>query len=1223
MEKAKEAVLDGNEATALVAYKTNEVIAIYPITPSSAMGEFADTWASQGQKNLWGEVPRIQEMQSEGGAAGAVHGALQAGSLTTTFTASQGLLLMLPNLFKIAGELTSAVIHVAARAVATHALSIFGDHSDVMSMRSAGWAMLFSSSVQEAHDMALIAQAATLKARLPFLHIFDGFRTSHEVMKIKLLDDETMRAMLDEGALRAHRERALTPEAPVLRGTAQNPDVFFQSREASNRFYAALPQILAGEMERLAALTGRFYRLFDYVGHPEAERVILMMGSGCETTEEVVNYLVERGERVGLVKVRLFQPFSISHLLDVLPKSLHSLAILDRTKEPAAPAEPLYQAVTTALFDAFQAGKLPKMPRIVGGRYGLGSKEYDPAMVKAILDELAKEDAKRRFTVGIVDDVTHLSLASDPRFTSEDPETMRALFWGLGADGTVGANKNSIKIIGEATDLHTQAYFVYDSKKSGARTISHLRFGKKPIKSAYLLKEADFVGVHQWGFLERYPVLDQAREGATILINAPFAPDEIWAALPPSIQATLVEKKLKLYAIDAYQIARSLGLGTRINTIMQACFFALSQIIPQEEAIERIKEAIRKTYGKRGPFILRKNEQAVDQAIASMHEMAIPIHPIQTAQTQEMATKAQMMVTGAQDTTGGRESFSPALSQILSRLPADAPAFLREVTAPLIAEEGEGLPVSKMSIDGTFPTGTTQFEKRSLALEIPVWEEELCIQCGKCVVICPHAVIRAKRYEVDHLRDAPEGFKSVTARWREASEEHYTLQVAPDDCTGCQLCVEICPVKDKSKSSRKAINMQPLAPRRDEERERWAFFKDLPEMPLEKISPNKVKDIQLLQPLFEFSGACAGCGETPYLKMLSQLFGDRAVIANATGCSSIYGGNLPTTPWRTNPAGRGPAWSNSLFEDNAEFGLGMRLAIDQQSAYARRLVKEYAQTLGEELADALLAGESREAAAIAEQRRRVLLLRERLASRQEEQAVRDLLALADLLIPRDVWIVGGDGWAYDIGFGGVDHVLSSGLDVNLLVLDTEVYSNTGGQSSKATPRGAVAKFAASGKQTPKKDLGMLAMSYKTIYVASVAIGADDMQTLRAFREAEAYPGPSLIIAYSPCIAHGIDMTKVVEQQRLAVETGYWLLYRYHPEATAQGKNPLSLDSKPPKTPLKNYLYNELRYSILTRSEPDLAARFLRELEDDLQQRYQRYQAMADAAPHPQKEKADV
>ena len=1175
------AVMDGNEAAARVAFKTNEVIAIYPITPSSPMGELADTWSSQGMTNVWGGVPQIQEMQSEGGAAGAVHGALQAGALTTTFTASQGLLLMLPNMFKIAGELTPAVFHIAARSVATHALSIFGDHSDVMATRSAGWGMLFSNSVQEVHDMALIAQAATLRSRIPFLHIFDGFRTSHEVSKIKLIHDEHILGMIQHDDILAHRQRALSPEHPVLRGTAQNPDVFFQSREATNLIYEQTPEIVQSCMQTFASLTGREYQLFDYVGAQDAERLIVQMGSGAETAEETTRFLAAQGERVGLVKVRLFQPFSLSHFLKALPASTKAIAVLDRTKEPGAMGEPLYQAVCAAIHEGVQTQQAPfdTIPTITGGRYGLGSKEYTPAMVKGILEELREAQPTRHFSVGIVDDVSQRSLPWRADFSTASNDTQRAVFWGLGADGTVGANKNSIKIIGEATDLHVQGYFVYDSKKSGARTISLLRFGTEPIHSTYLIETANFVGIHQFGFLEKYPVLEQAAHGASVLLNCPYTGMEAWHALPRTLQEQIHEKELRLFVIDAYTLARELSLGTRINTIMQACFFYLSEIIPHDQARTLIKEAIHKTYGKRGRFVVKMNEKAVDAAIERLSEVDIPT-----------TVSSNIML---------RET-----------VPANAPSFVREVTAEMIAGHGDRLPVSAMPMDGTFPTATTQWEKRNLALEVPVWEEDLCIQCGKCVMICPHSVIRAKRCEPSTLEGAPESFKTAPARWREHKDQRYTLQVSTEDCTGCRLCVEICPVKDKSQVRRKALNMAPHREERARGQEDWDFFLTLPEVPVEEpLQLNKVKDVQLKQPLFEFSGACAGCGETPYLKLLSQLYGDRSVIANATGCSSIYGGNLPTTPWSQNAEGRGPAWSNSLFEDNAEFGLGMRLAIDKQHAYARKLLTSLAFDVGEGLVDAILNAEQSDDLQLAQQRERIATLRQQLAA-VDSLAARDLASLADVLVRRDVWIVGGDGWAFDIGYGGLDHVLASGLDVNVLVLDTEVYSNTGGQASKATPLGAVAKFAAGGKRTPKKDLGLLAMSYQSIYVASVVMGADEKQTLRAFREAESFPGPSLLLAYSPCIAHGIDMKKSIEQQRLAVETGYRLLYRYDPRLIEKGEHPLHLDSKAPKRPLKEYLYNELRYRMLAQADPDTANQLLKAAQEDIHIQWEHYQQLA-------------
>jgi pyruvate-ferredoxin/flavodoxin oxidoreductase len=1072
--------IDGNEAAAYVAHKTNEVIAIYPITPSSAMGEHADAWSARSETNIWGTVPLVVEMQSEGGAAGAVHGALQAGSLTTTFTASQGLLLMIPNMYKIAGELTSTVFHISARTVATHALSIFGDHSDAMAVRTTGWGMLFSNSVQEVMDFALIAQASTLEARVPFLHAFDGFRTSHEVMKVEKLTDDDMRAMIDDDLVRAHRARALSPDRPVLRGTAQNPDVFFQARETVNPFYQETPNIVQKAMDTFAAQVGRQYHLFDYVGAPDAERVIVLMGSGAETAEATVDHLVAQGEKVGLVKVRLYRPFSGQHFLAALPSTVHVIAALDRTKEPGAIGEPLYQDLVTAISEGLASGTAPfdSYPRIVGGRYGLSSKDFTPAMVKGVFDETAKEEPKNHFTVGIVDDVTHTSIEYDPTFDIESGDVVRALFWGLGADGTVSANKNSIKIIGEETPNFAQGYFVYDSKKSGARTTSHLRFGPRRIHSTYLVQHANFVAVHQFGFLEQYDVLEAAEKGAAFLLNSPYGPDEVWNHLPKKIQQQIIAKELKFYVIDAYDVAKKTGMGVRINTIMQTCFFAMSGVLPKDEAIEEIKKAIKKTYGKRGEAVVQKNYAAVDAALAYLHQVKVP----------DQVTSALEMPTA---------------------VPPEAPKFVQEVTAKIIAGEGDSLPVSAMPVDGTFPTATTQWEKRDIALEVPVWEPDVCIQCGKCVLVCPHAVIRSKICDENTLGGAPETFKYTSARWKDLKDRKYSLQVAVEDCTGCALCVEVCPAKDKSQVGRKAINMQPKLSLREQEKENWNFFVGLPEFPRhDGLKFNNVKNVQLLQPLFEFSGACAACGETPYVKLLSQFFGDRAIIANATGCSSIYGGNLPTTPYAVNNEGRGPAWSNSLFEDNAEFGLGMRLTLDKQSEYARELVDRLRGAIGPDLADELLNADQTSEAGIETQRQRVLQLKAELARGNQDQAAQDLLSLADVLVKKSVWIVGGDGWAYDIGYGGLDHVLASGRNVNVLVLDTEVYSNTGGQASKATGLGAVAKFAAGGKPTPKKDLGLMAMSYGSIYVAQVAMGANDAHTVRTFLEAEAYDGPS-------------------------------------------------------------------------------------------------------------------
>ena len=1150
-------ILDGNEAAASVAYRLNEVIAIYPITPSSPMGEWADQWQEEDQKNIWGVVPKVVEMQSEGGAAGALHGALQAGALATTFTASQGLLLMIPNMYKIAGELTPAVIHVAARTVATHALSIFGDHSDVMAARATGFAMLASNSVQEASDFALIAQASSLESRIPFLHFFDGFRTSHEMNKITPLLDDDLRAMIDEKCVLGHRDRAMSPDRPILRGTAQNPDVFFQAREAVNPYYRACPTIVLDVMDRFAARTGRRYRLFDYVGVPNAERVIVMMGSGAGAVEETIEHLVLHGEKVGLLKVRLFRPFSAGALIAALPRTTTIVAVLDRTKEPGSLGEPLYLDVVAALNESgFAEGQ--RSPRVIGGRYGLSSKEFTPAMAKAVFEELKKPTPKNHFTIGIRDDVTHTSLEYDSAFSTEDPQTVRALFYGLGSDGTVGANKNSIKIIGKNTDNYAQGYFVYDSKKAGSVTVSHLRFGPRPIRSSYLITKANFVACHQFQFLERMDVLAAAEPGATFLLNSPFGPDEVWNQLPMTVQQTIIQKALKLFVIDGYTVARDTGMGSRINTIMQTCFFAISGVLPRNEAINAIKKAIHKTYGKRGETIVEKNFAGVDQALAHLHPVTIP-----------------------KQATSGFDVLPP--------VPNGAPAFVRDVLGTIISGHGDDLPVSALPVDGTFPTGTAKWEKRNIAQQVPVWDEDLCIQCGKCVLVCPHAVIRAKVYDSSLLSGAPPEFKSAKPRWREFESLRYTLQVSPEDCTGCRLCVEACPVKSKSESKHKAINMESQPPLREVESVNWKFFLGLPEFDRDRLTHGHVKDNQLLEPLFEFSGACSGCGETPYIKLLTQLFGDRLLIANATGCSSIYGGNLPTTPYSANLQGKGPAWSNSLFEDNAEFGLGLRLAVDKQAEYARRLIHQLATQLGDTLVNGLLTADQTRERGIEEQRQRVVELKKKLASLQSSQAS-DLLAVADALVRKSVWMVGGDGWAYDIGFGGLDHVLSTGTNVNILVLDTEVYSNTGGQMSKATPRAAIAKFATGGKRTSKKDLAMEAISYGSVYVARVAMGGSDTHTVKSFLEAEAYDGPSLIIAYSHCIAHGYDMAFGLEQQKAAVNSGYWPLIRYNPALRLEGKNPFQLDSKPPQIPLQRYTCQEARYTMLARSNPEVANR---------------------------------
>jgi pyruvate-ferredoxin/flavodoxin oxidoreductase len=1163
--------IDGNEAAASVAHRLSEVIAIYPITPSSAMGELADEWSAHGRTNIWGTVPSVVEMQSEGGAAGAVHGALQAGALTTTFTASQGLLLMIPNMYKIAGELTSFCMHVAARTLATHALSIFGDHSDVMACRQVGFAMLASGSVQEAHDLALVAHAATLESRVPFLHFFDGFRTSHEVTKIEELTDDDLRAMVDAGRIAEHRQRALTPERPVLRGSAQNPDTFFQAREACNLFYDACPKAVQQAMDRFATLTGRRYRLFDYVGHPQAERVVVLMGSGAEAAHEAVEWLVARGERVGLVKVRLYRPFSVADFVQALPPSVQALAVLDRTKEPGSVGEPLYLDIVTALRESGHPA------RVVGGRYGLSSKEFTPAMVAGVFDELRRETPHNHFTVGIVDDVTRTSLPFDPELDVEPEDVFRAVFYGLGADGTVGANKNSIKIIGEETDNHAQGYFVYDSKKAGAVTVSHLRFGPRPIRSSYLIRKARFVGCHQFGFLDRFDVLDLAAPGAVLLLNAPLPPDQVWDALPRELQGQILDKRIQVWAIDAYKVAKDTGMGGRVNAIMQTCFFAISGVLPREDALAKIKQAIEKSYGKKGAEVVERNWAAVDETLAHLQRVPVP-----TAATAE-------------------RTRPPLVAD-------DAPDFVKRVTAVMIAGKGDYLPVSAFPVDGTWPLGTSQWEKRSIALEIPAWDPKVCIQCNKCAFVCPHAAIRAKVYSPAALTGAPASFLSDDFKSHELPGLKYTIQVAPEDCTGCGLCVQVCPAKDKSNPRHKAIDMRPQLPLREQERENYAFFLDIPDPDRAQMTID-VKSSQFLQPLFEYSGACAGCGETPYIKLLTQLFGDRALIANATGCSSIYGGNLPTTPYTTNRDGRGPAWANSLFEDNAEFGLGFRLALDSRLELARSLLGRLSGEVGDTLISGLLGADQSSEAGIAAQRERVAALRERLSRIATPEAA-VLRELADAFVRKSVWIVGGDGWAYDIGFGGLDHVLSTGRDVNVLVLDTEVYSNTGGQQSKATPMGAAAKFAVAGKETGKKDLGLMAMAYGHVYVARVAFGAKDAQTLSALLEAESYPGPSLIIAYSHCIAHGYDMVFGAEQQKLAVSSGVWPLYRFDPRRVAAGEPPLKLDSPPPKTAARDYMRNETRFRMVEKLDPDRFKRLLAAAERDARQRYAVYQQLA-------------
>ena len=1174
--------IDGNEAAAYVAYKTNEVIAIYPITPSSPMAEHADEWSAFGERNIWGHVPQVIEMESEAGAAGAVHGSLQAGALTTTFTASQGLLLMIPNMFKIAGELTPAVFHIAARTVATHALSIFGDHSDVMATRSTGWAMLFSNSVQEAMDQALIAQAATLEARVPFLHVFDGFRTSHEVHKIEKLAEEDLRALIDDDWVRDMRRRAMSPDHPFIRGTAQNPDVFFQSREAASPFYQAVGPIVQRAMDRFAARVGRRYHLFDYVGAPDAERVMVLMGSGAEAAEEAVEYLNGRGEKVGLVKVRLYRPFSVPDFLRALPPTTRAIAVLDRTKEPGAVGEPLYVDVCAALPAAEREnpGLAQSHPRVVGGRYGLSSKEFTAAMAVGVLENLREGRLQDHFTVGIEDDVSHSSIPYDRELDIEPPDVVRAVFWGLGSDGTVGANKNTIKIIGEATPYHAQGYFVYDSKKAGAHTVSHLRFGPRPIRSTYEIRRAGFVGVHQFGFLERFHILDGAAEGATLLLNSPYELSETWNMIPRPVQEQIIRKKLRVYAINANAIAAEMGLGNRINTIMQTCFFALTDILPREQAMAKIKESIRQTYGRRGEVIVDKNNRAVDAAVAQLYQVRTPA-----------------------EASGAIELPPP--------VPAQAPEFVQRVTARIIEGLGDRLPVSAMPVDGTWPSGTSRWEKRNLALDVPVWAPEVCIQCGRCSLYCPHGVVRAKVFDEAALAGAPPGFKSLPARFREPelAGKRYTVQVSVEDCTGCAVCVNVCPAKDKTAVGRKALNMAPQLALREEGREHWAFFGRLPGITPPGISYLTVKNVQLRQPLFEFHSACAGCGEAPYIRLLSQLFGDRLLIGNATGCTSIYSANLPGMAWAFNEEGRGAAWNNSLFEDNAEFTLGLRLAVDRQAAYARELVQALRGLIGDDLADAILAADQRGEEGIAAQRERVARLKERLRGR-DHPAARHLESVAEALVRRSVWGIGGDGWAYDIGFNGLDHAMASGRNVKFLVVDTEVYSNTGGQSSKSTDLGAVAKFAVAGKRTPKKDLGLMAMTYGYVYVAQVAMGANDAQTIRAFQEAESYEGPALIIAYSTCIAHGINMAEGMGQEKLAVESGHWPLYRYDPRRRAEGKNPLQLDSKAPSVPLRDYYYNENRYRMLARSNPQVAEELLAEAQRAVMARWHKYEQLA-------------
>ena len=1173
--------IDGNQAAAHVAHKINEVCAIYPITPSSNMGEWCDQWSAEGKTNIWDTVPDVVELQSEGGASGSVHGALQSGALTTTFTASQGLLLMIPNMFKIAGELTPTVFHVSARTVATHALSIFGDHSDVMAVRTTGWGLMASGSIQEIMDMAAISQAASLESRIPMVHFFDGFRSSHEVMKIEELTKEDLRKMIKDELVLAHRERALTPDKPLLRGTAQNPDVFFQARETCNPYYNACPGIVQKAMDQFAQITGRQYRLFDYVGAPDAERVIVIMGSGAEAVHETVDYLNERGEKVGLVKVRLYRPFSMPDLMKALPASVKSIAVLDRTKEPGATGEPLYLDVVNAVQEGLVEGTAPfnQTPKIVGGRYGLSSKEFTPAMIKAVYDNLTNDKPKNHFTVGIVDDVSHTSLDVDTRFITEAPDVHRAMFYGLGSDGTVGANKNSIKIIGEETDNFAQGYFVYDSKKAGSVTVSHLRFGPRQIRSTYLINSAQFIGCHQFFFLEKFDVLAKAEEGAIFLLNSPYGPDEVWNKIPRKIQEEIIEKKIRFYVIDAYSVAKETGMGGRINTIMQTCFFAISGVLPRDEAIGKIKDAIQKTYGAKGEEIVQRNNNAVDRALDHLHEVKVPA------------------------TADSAIEMKPAVSP-------QAPEFVRDVLGKIIAGKGDEVKVSELAADGTFPTGTARWEKRNIALEIPVWDENVCIQCGKCAMVCPHASIRINIVDPEALENAPETLKSADARGKEFAGKKFVLQVAPEDCTGCGACVHICPAKNKQEPSLRAINMRPQEPLREQERENFEFFLDLPVMDRETLKLNTIKGSQLCTPLFEFSGACAGCGETPYVQLLSQLFGDRALIANATGCSSIYGGNLPTTPWTVNSEGRGPTWSNSLFEDNAEFGFGFRLSVDKLNHYALELLQRLAPQVGDDLVTGIKEADQSGDNGIKAQRQRVADLKEKLKGIDSSEA-KNLLAIADYLVKKSIWILGGDGWAYDIGYGGLDHVLASGRNINALVLDTEVYSNTGGQMSKSTPTGAVAKFAFGGKPAAKKDLGMMLMNYGNIYVAKVAMGSNDLQTVKAFLEAEAYDGPSIILAYSHCIAHGINMRTGFDTHKDAVECGHWPLFRFNPELTKEGKNPLQLDSRPPKKPFADFAYKQNRFKMLTKLNPEAAQELLLRAQDEVSSRWEMYQHMAE------------
>ncbi len=1184
--KKSHLTIDGNEAVARVAHKINEVIAIYPITPSSPMAELSDIYSTKGEKNIFGTVPDIMEMQSEGGASGAIHGSLQTGALTTTFTSSQGLLLMIPNMYKIAGELTPAVFHVAARSLAAQALSIFGDHSDVMSVRQTGFALYSSNSVQEAHDAALIAQAASLKSRIPFLHFFDGFRTSHEINKIKLIDEDVMTKMIDEDLVFAHRSRALSSDNPVIRGTSQNPDVYFQGRESVNNYYSALPEILQETMDKFATLTGRAYKIFDYVGASDAERIIILMGSGAETAHESVDYFTAQGEKVGMIKVRLYRPFSTEHLLEALPKTTKSIAVLDRTKEVGA-GEPLYLDVVSALNELREYDKLGfDMPKIIGGRYGLSSKEFTPSMIKAVFDELSKPSPKNHFTIGIHDDLSNTSLEWDKSYSISDDKTFRGVFFGLGSDGTVGANKNSIKIIGEETDNYAQGYFVYDSNKSGSMTTSHLRFGPKPIQSSYLIEKANFIACHQSVFLEKFDILKLADKGAIFLLNSPFSKDIVFSKLPRQVQEEIIEKKLKFYVIDAATVAKKSGMGRRINTVMQTCFFAISGILPREEAIAKIKGSIQKSYGNKGQQIVDMNNKAVDNTLENLFEVKVP-------------TEAKSNL-----------KMSPLVK-------GDFDDFVKNITAKIIAGEGDDIPVSAMPDDGTWPTGTTQYQKRNIALEVPVWDSETCIQCNKCVIVCPHAAIRSKVVDENILSDAPGIFSYVKAKGKTFEpQEQFTIQVAVEDCTGCSLCVEVCPAKNKSQSNLKAINMMPQEGVHDDGVINWDYFTKLPAYDRNKLDHAKSKESQFLEPMFEFSGACPGCGETPYVKLASQLFGDRMVIANATGCSSIYGGNLPTTPWRKNDEGRGPAWSNSLFEDNAEFGLGFRLAIDKHTHNAREILAEMREEIGAKLVDSILNSAQENEPEIFEQRARVEELKKALKSIESKDSQR-LANLSDYLVKKSVWMMGGDGWAYDIGYGGLDHVLASGKNVNILVLDTQVYSNTGGQQSKATMTGAVAKFAAGGKAQTPKDLAMMAIAYGNVYVAKIAMGANDAQTVKAFVEAEKYDGPSIIIAYSHCVAHGYDLRYGMDHQKLAVDSGLWPIFRYNPDLKAEGKNPMQLDYKGPKIDVKNFMYQETRFKMVEKLNMDNAKEYLETAREHAKNQYKRYKNIEEISARPE------